>query len=100
MEKQVIDCACHSSEHIILFTKDSDFEDNYKCVYMHYFLQDTVWYKRVWLGIKYIFGFKSRYGHFGEFIIDENNIDKFKEIVEFISPNEYQIPCQIIDTNE
>ena len=83
MERQVIDCACSSDEHIILFSKNED-EDGYKCVYLSYHLQNDYWYKRIWKGIKYIFGFKSKYGDFGEVIIDKDNIDKFKEIVKFI----------------
>ena len=84
MEKQVIDCACKSNEHILLFSGDED-SDGYKCVFLRYHLQTGYpWYKRIGKAIKYIFGFKSIYGNFGEVIIDKTNIHQFEKIVNFI----------------
>ena len=98
MEKQVIDCVCGSDEHIILFSKNEDI-DGYKCVYLSYHLQNDYWYKRIWKGIKYIFGFKSKYGNFGEVIVDSANIHKFKEIVEFIG-NEVTLQSLLDDVDQ
>ena len=97
MERQVIDCACHSDEHILLFSKND--EEDYKCVYLSYHLQNDYWYKRIWKGIKYIFGFKSKYGNFGEVIIDKSNIDKFEEIVNFIN-HKYCLKDMLDNINE
>ena len=98
MEKVVIDCACGSNEHILIFSKND--EEDYRCVYLSYHLQNDYWYKRIWKGIKYIFGFKSKYGNFGETIIDKTNVDKLSEIVKFIkSPYTLEKLLEGIDEN-
>jgi hypothetical protein len=48
-----------------------DPEDEYREIFIHYFLEDQRFLRRLWAGIKYIFGFKTKYGHFGEVMIAE-----------------------------
>lgn len=81
METKVIKCSCYSPEHYILVT----FNKEEKEVYFNYFLETQKWYKRILIGIKYIFGFRSKFGHFGEIIIDEKNTKVFKKIIKCIS---------------
>jgi hypothetical protein len=40
------------------------------------FLRPESFYKRIWLGIKYIFGYTCRYGYFDEFILDPKDVDR------------------------
>jgi hypothetical protein len=54
-------CSCSNPEHQLCF---SLYEDNNEA-FLHFFLSDMEWYKRILTGIKYIFGYKSKYGHFG-----------------------------------
>ena len=64
-ESKFLLCECCSSEHqlVVHFEKNEE----YKEVTLSYSLIDNLsFFKRVWLGIKYIFGYRSRYGHFGE----------------------------------
>ena len=81
METRVIKCSCYSPEHCILVT----FNQEEKEVYFNYFLETQKWYKRILIGIKYIFGFRSKFGHFGEIIIDEKNIKVFEKIIKCIN---------------
>ena len=100
MERKVINCACNSSEHIILYSFDED-EDGYKCVFISYHLSSDYWYRRIWKGIKYIFGFKSQYGNFGEIIIDDTNVSGFREIVGFIDGKpKYKLENLLEDVTE
>lgn len=58
-------CECGTSEHqfhISYNSKDGDF-------YLTAHLESTRFWKRLWRGIKYIFGYKSRYGEFGEILM-------------------------------
>lgn len=75
-----VECACHSREHLLQFSKFKDDED--KEVYLHVFLTNDGFFKRVFKGLKYIFGYKCRYGHFSEIILNKT---AQKQIVEFLS---------------
>ena len=73
-------CGCGDPAHHLLFTFDPDVHQ----VWLHYQLELDPWYRRLWLGIKYIFGYQSIYGMYGELLINENNIDSFEKIVEHV----------------
>lgn len=72
-------CSCKNSEHLVLLHYDSDD----KMVYMEYHLCTLPFWKRIIVGIKYIFGFRSKYGEYGELIITEDNYKEFKPIIDF-----------------
>ncbi len=57
-------CECNSREHQIIIHHDTD--DN--VVYCHIHLQKSGFWRRLLVGIKYIFGYKCRFGHWDEFI--------------------------------
>lgn len=75
-----IECLCSSDEHMIRITIDKD--DEFPRLYVHYFLEDMVWHERLWLGIRYIFGYKCKYGHFGETVWAEEEIKQVRQIFE------------------
>ena len=83
LEQYCIDCDCSSVEHKIYLNVDKAgiFDDNEPTIYVHYFLEAEVWYKRLILGIKYIFGYKSKYGHFGESIWTKKQAMQVKDIL-------------------
>lgn len=41
-------------------------------------------FKRIFTAIKYIFGYKSKYGHFDEFIFKHQDKNKLQEICDFL----------------
>ena len=75
-----IECDCRSDEHILRFILDKD--DDYPCIYLHTFLPDQYWYHRLREGVKYIFGYKSKYGHFSETLINKEEEIKLKKLIE------------------
>jgi hypothetical protein len=79
-EHHVVVCGCGDTAHHLLFTLDSDEPE----VWLHYQLELKPWYKRLWIGIKYIFGYQSKYGTYGELSINETNIHNFEKIVEHV----------------
>ena len=79
-EEQIMICECSSVEHQIVFSK---FEDD-DFVYCMIHLNKLSFFKRLIHGIKYIFGYKCRYGDFEEFMLGKKNINKLKEIINLI----------------
>ena len=69
MEHNIVVCDCTSPEHQIIF---SIVKGEQWPIYVRYHLYDAprVW-ERVWLGIKYIFGHRSRYCNWGEMVLGE-----------------------------
>jgi len=73
----IIQCHCGSQEHsasISWFPDDSE-------VYLSVNLSDNgSFWKRLKIGIKYIFGYKSRYGMFSEIVLFEEDIKNIIDI--------------------
>jgi hypothetical protein len=75
------ECACFSDEHTLKFTLDKDEEDPeiYTTVFLRHW---NPWYRRVWIAIKYVFGYKCKYGHFDCFIMQPDDAKRLKGILE------------------
>jgi hypothetical protein len=87
MEKEIIICECNSTNHQYIFLY-SEYEDRNgkvdKEVYIHTHLNSYPFWSRIKIGIRYIFGYKSNYGDFDEFIINPDDVYKFEKVVEFL----------------
>lgn len=91
MEPDLLICQCHSTDHQLIFLYDEDKIEKKdgtveidKTVYIHVYLSDETFWRRLWYGIKYIFGYKCRYGAFDEFIIKPEDAPKFEKVAEFL----------------
>ena len=83
----IMTCDCHSTEHQIVINFDEDTKEN--LVYLHiHLVTHRNFFKRLWLGLKYVFGYKSRYGNWDEFIVSRKNYHKLKDVVNFIEKRE------------
>ena len=71
-------CSCGAHEHQINFWYERDYNSVY--VYMH--LARYGFFKRLWFGIRYILGVKSRHGEFPEIIIDHNDSQR---LIDFLN---------------
>lgn len=82
MKHEYIECTCSCSEHTLRFTWDLDPE----CpeIYVSVFLNPYHgFYRRLWLGLKYIFGFSTcAYGHFDEVILMHDQLEQLKDLCE------------------
>lgn len=74
----LIVCNCSSAEHQMLIRKFSD-EDE---AYIHIHLKRKSFFKRLISGIKYIFGYKCKYGDFEEIIVDKDNTEQLYEMLK------------------
>ena len=74
--REIFVCDCHSLEHIYSMW----YEEDYNQLYIEPVLSTPDnFFLRVWVAIKYIFGYKSVYGPFDSLII---NVDDMPSIIE------------------
>lgn len=82
--RELLICKCYSPEHQILFRWFGDDLDIGE-VYMEVLLNpEYKWWKRVWIAIKYIFGYRCKYGMFDEVVLNKEDIPKLEKIIEYL----------------
>jgi hypothetical protein len=77
---QWLECACHTDEHTLRFSYIPD--PDYPEVYLSIFMDEWGFWKRLWIGIKYVFGYKCKYGHFGCWTLREKDLDRLIGLLE------------------
>lgn len=78
MEKpELFICACHSSEHQLIIRYDKEDKE----IYIDVHLRGRRLFGRIFYAIKYIFGYKCRYGNFEEFIFNQDDIGRLQELL-------------------
>ena len=77
LETQFFECMCHSDEHTLKFVYDPDDNELYTTV----FLNETRLWHRIWNAIKYIFGYKCKYGHWNCWLLQPEDIDRLKTLL-------------------
>lgn len=76
-------CQCYNTEHQLIFSYFPDDEDKEVYVSVHLTPEYKIW-KRIWMAIKYIFGYKSCYGHFDEFIFKKSDAERLQKVVDYL----------------
>lgn len=91
MKREYIECQCSTIEHTLRFTWDDgpDWPDIYVDVYLN---QHYGFFKRFWYGMKYIFGYKSVYGHFDETTLSYEQIEQLRSMCERWLETHYKTP--------
>lgn len=79
MNNELFICECCNTEHQLIFSYDE--EDHITFVSIHLIPERNIW-KRIWGAIKYIFGHRSIYGHFDEFIFNNEDANKLQKVVD------------------
>lgn len=82
MEQEFFICRCNSSEHQLIFTYFSDEVDG--DVYVSVHLKPDSFWKRIRNAIKYVFGYRSKYGDFDEFIFKKEDANKLQSVVDYL----------------
>jgi hypothetical protein len=81
------DCICGSADHTLRFILDKD-EDNRglpyysPAIYIDVFLPDWPWYKRLWLGLKYIFIGAGKCAQWQSWELNPKDASKMKSLLE------------------
>lgn len=70
-------CECSSREHQIIIEHEE--EDNILYVNIH--LTKPSFWRRMKIGLKYIFGYQCKYGAFEEVILSKEHLPDLKELI-------------------
>lgn len=76
-------CKCSSIEHQIVFSYFDDIDDRTIYASIHLVKEHNI-FKRIWYAIKYIFGYKCKYGAFEEFIFKPQDANKLQELTNYL----------------
>jgi len=76
MSLELLVCECSSLEHQIIIYKEDD------QVYAYFHLSNLSFFRRIKYAIKYIFGYKCKYGAFEEFMFGEQHVESLKNIIK------------------
>lgn len=88
-----IECDCNSNEHVLRFTIDLDENDEYPMphVYTSLFLnQYRPWYARIWVALKYVFGYNCKYGHWDCTSLAVDKVNNLRDLLNQFSTNVFQ----------
>jgi len=78
-ENYYFECICANEEHTIRFTLDKKENEIYTSVFL---ANHRNFFVRIILGIKYIFGGKSRYGHFANWTLSIHDANRLERMVK------------------
>jgi len=82
-KQHFIECDCGDSEHQMLFQYFIDDEKWDKPIFLSVHLRTwRNFFRRFWDGIRYIFGYKSRYGAFDEVMLYKDEISNLIEYLQ------------------
>lgn len=65
-------CECNSFDHQVIYW----YSDDYKALYVYVHLAPRQFWTRLRYAVRYLFGYKSRFGAWDELIFDSENFDK------------------------
>jgi len=77
---KILLCDCNSTEHQIVISHI----EGENSVYCHIHLNSRPFLSRLKYGLKYIFGYKCKYGHWEEFIFAPEHVKELKEIIKIL----------------
>ena len=81
MKKHYIDCDCQDFDHLLRIAYFDD-KDIHNELYIEVHLRQKSFLKRLWLGLKYVFGFRSSFGDFDEFVMTRKKVLEIKKVLE------------------
>lgn len=84
-EETIFICECFSPEHQIVFETQKDIIQDvgeFDTVVMSIHLVKKSFWRRIKVGIKYIFGYKCKYGSFDEVLLQPDDYSKMQKIVD------------------
>ena len=76
-----LECMCYSDEHTLKWWLDAD--PDWPQVYVSVFLESYPnVFKRMWVAIRYVFGYKCRFGHWDSFMLRPEDIGRMQALLE------------------
>lgn len=81
-ERTYLDCQCDHPGHVVRFTYDPDDGDLYIQARMSNYLP---WYKRIWVGLKFVFGISDQ--HYAEVLVKKTDYNMLLNIIHKAQKN-------------
>jgi len=78
-DKEFFECDCGDMDHTLRMFYCRDETD---MMYVSIHLRQKPWHWRLWHAIKYVFGYRSRYGDFDEFVWGRAEATKFRNMID------------------
>ena len=75
----ILICECNSTEHQIVI--DYNKENKIAYCYIHLITHKS-FLKRLWVGLRYAFGYKCKYGNWDEFILNKKHVKQLNKIIK------------------
>lgn len=82
MTTEFFECACYSDEHTLKFGYDPEDNEMYTSVFLNQYHNV---FKRIWVALKYVFGYKCKYGHWDCFIMRPEDAERMKGLLDKFS---------------
>jgi len=84
MQTEYFNCTCYSPEHTISYTFDPEDGELYTSIYLY----KWSFFKRLWIAIKYIFGYTSKFGDFdGGIVFRDDELERLKKLIDTVVQN-------------
>ena len=83
MKTEFFECECMSDEHTLKFVYDKEDNALYTTIFLNQYRNI---FKRLWIAIKYIFGYKSKYGHWDCFSLRSDDVKRLKSVLNHVKP--------------
>jgi hypothetical protein len=81
MKDDIIICSCGSVEHQVIIRVIKGEPEVYLTIHLQ---QYKSFWKRLWVGLKYAFGYTSRYGEWDEIILDKSHATAFRRVSDYL----------------
>jgi hypothetical protein len=78
LHKQYFECECDDFDHTLRMMY---FRDEFDYIYLSIHLRQKSFARRLWHAVKYVFGFRSRYGDFDEFLWSPKEATRFRDML-------------------
>lgn len=86
--QRILICACGSLEHQMMFWVD-DGEEGWMELYTEVHLTTCHgFFKRLWYGLRYAFGYKCRFGAWDEFLFTNESQNELKKFLKTVNEQE------------
>lgn len=82
MNTEHLVCQCGSPEHTLNFIYFNEEQELYGFIHLNNF---SFW-TRFLLGIRYILGINSKHGHFEEFMMRQEDVEKLVKVLQAVKP--------------
>lgn len=79
MKHKYFECGCEQLDCLIRMSYIEDEED---ILYVSHHLPRAGFFKRLWRGIKYILGYRSLFGEFGEVVWEKATVEQYTKFAE------------------